>query len=131
MVPGFIHRKLFCNIAVMDTNITQAFFEAIDYPHIKHIIRSNKSIKSYWGGKTPSIADLKRVITNMWKRVSEHESAEDCVNGIVMIKNGENVRIDFLYLSYSLRMSERSSSDNQEDVQQVIEPEKESSLTPP
>jgi hypothetical protein len=119
MVPGFIHRKLFCNIAVMDTNITQAFFEAIDYPHVKHIIRSNKSIKSYWGGKTPSIADLKRVITNMWKRVSEHESAEDCVNGIVMIKNKQKVRIDFLYLSYSLR-TEESLPDTLEDSQQGI-----------
>ena len=103
----------------MDTNITQAFFEAIDYPHVKHIIRSNKSIKSYWGGKTPSIADLKRVITNMWKRVSEHESAEDCVNGIVMIKNKQKVRIDFLYLSYSLR-TEESLPDTLEDSQQGI-----------
>jgi len=115
----------------MDTNIAQAFIEAIDYPHVKHIIRSNKSIKSYWGGKTPSIADLKRVITNMWKRVSQHEAAEDCVNGIVMIKNGDDIRIDFLYLSYSLRMSEQSSSDTQEETQQASEPEKGSSLTLP
>ena len=50
----------------METNIAQAFIEAIDYPHVKHIIRSNKSIKSHWGGITPSIADLKRVIKNMW-----------------------------------------------------------------
>lgn len=115
----------------MDTNITQAFFEAIDYSHVKHIIRTNKSIKSYWGGKTPSIADLKRVIMNMWKRVSKHDAAEDCVNGIVMIKNGKNVRIDFLYISYSLKMSEQSSEDNQEETQQASEPEKVSSLTLP
>jgi len=94
MVPGFIHRKLFCNIAVMDTNITQAFFEAIDYPHVKHIIRSNKSIKSYWGGKTPSIADLKRVITNMWEKECQNTNRQrTSVNGIVMIKTGEDIRI--------------------------------------
>jgi hypothetical protein len=63
----------------METNIAQAFIEAIDYSHVKHIIRSNKSIKAHWGGITPSIADLKRVIKNMWARVSKHESAEDCV----------------------------------------------------
>ena len=119
MVPGFIHRKLFCNIAVMDTNITQAFFEAIDYSHVKHIIRSNRSIKDHWGGKAPSIADIKRVISNMWIRVSEHEYAEDCVNGIVMIKNKQKVRIDFLYLSYSLR-TEESLPDTLEDSQQGI-----------
>lgn len=123
-------RKFFCNIAIMDTNITQAFFEAIDYSHVKHIIRSNKSIKSYWGGNTPSIADLKRVIKNMWERVSKHEAAEDCVNGIVMIKNGNNVRIDFLYLSYSLR-TEESSQGTQEETRQEIEPEKGSSLILP
>ena len=115
----------------MDTNIAQAFFEAIDYSHVKHIIRSNSSIKSYWGGKTPSIADLKRVIKNMWERVSKHESAEDCVNGIVMIKNGSDIRIDFLYLSYSLRNAVQSSGDNQEETQQASEPEKVSSLILP
>lgn len=114
----------------MDTNIAEAFIEAIDYSHVKHIIRSNKSIKSYWGGTTPSIADLKRVIKNMWARVSQHEAAEDCVNGIVMIKTGENVRIDFLYLSYSLRTGE-SSQDNQEETQQDSEPEQGSSLILP
>ena len=87
----------------METNIAQAFIEAIDYSHVKHIIRSNKSIKAHWGGVTPSIADLKRVITNMWSRVSKHESAEDCVNGIVMIKNGDRVRVD---LSVLLTMHE-------------------------
>jgi len=115
----------------MDTNIVQAFIEAIDYSHVKHIIRSNKSIKSYWGGKTPSIADLKRVIKNMWERVSQHQAAEDCVNGIVLIKNGDDIRIDFLYLSYSLRNSEQSSEDNQEETQQDSEPEKVSSLILP
>jgi len=114
----------------MDTNITEAFIEAIDYSHVKHIIRSNKSIKAYWGGVTPSIADLKRVIKNMWARVSQHESAEDCVNGIVMIKNKNSVRIDFLYLSYSLR-TEESSQDNEEDSQQDSEHEKGPSLILP
>jgi len=114
----------------MDTNIAQAFIESIDYSHVKHIIRSNKSIKAYWGGVTPSISDLKRVIKNMWERVSQHEAAEDCVNGIVMIKTGEDIRIDFLYLSYSLRMGE-SSQDTQEETQQEIEPEKGSSLILP
>jgi len=114
----------------MDTNIAQAFIESIDYSHVKHIIRSNKSIKAYWGGVTPSIADLKRVIKNMWGRVSQHEAAEDCVNGIVMIKTGEDIRIDFLYLSYSLRMGE-SSQDTQEETQKEIEPEKGSSLILP
>ena len=114
--------KLFCNIAVMETNIAQAFIEAIDYSHVKHIIRSNKSIKAHWGGVTPSIADLKRVITNMWTRVSKHESAEDCVNGIVMIKDGKKVRIDFLYLSYSSQMEE-SQQCNEEDCSQDSERE--------
>ena len=114
----------------MDTNIAQAFIEAIDYSHVKHIIRSNKSIKSYWGGKTPSIADLKRVIKNMWERVSQHEAAEDCVNGIVMIKNGDDIRIDFLYLSYSLRTGE-SSQNNQATSQQDVEHKKESPLILP
>jgi len=49
----------------------------------------------------------------------------------VMIKNGDDIRIDFLYLSYSLRNSERSSEDNQEETQQDSEPEKVSSLTLP
>lgn len=114
----------------MDTNITQAFIEAIDYAHVRHIIKSNSSIKAYWGGKAPSKEDIKRVIKNMWERVSKHESAEDCVNGIVMIKNKDNVRIDFLYLSYSLRMEE-SSQHNEEDSQQVSEPEKGPSLILP
>lgn len=118
--------KLFCNIAVMDTNIAQAFIEAIDYSHVKHIIRSNKSIKAHWGGVTPSIADLKRVITNMWARVSKHESAEDCVNGIVMIKDGDRVRVDFLYLSYSSQMEE-SSQHSEEEFLQDSEREIESS----
>ena len=104
----------------MDANITQAFFEAIDYSQVKHIIRSNRSIKAHWGNKTPSISDIKRVITNMWARLSEHYAAEDCVNGIVMIKNGGRVRIDFLYLSYSLRMEE-SQVDSSEDCPQETE----------
>lgn len=115
----------------MDTNITQAFIEAIDFSHVRHIIKSHGSIKAHWGGKTPSTSDLKRVIKNMWERVSEHNAAEDCVNGIVMIKNGDDIRIDFLYLSYSLRMSEQSSLDTQEETQQASEPEKGSSLTLP
>lgn len=115
----------------MDTNIAQAFIEAIDYSHVKHIIRSNKSIKAHWGGSTPSVADLKRIIRNMWERVSKHEAAEDCVNGIVMIKNGNDVRIDFLYLSYSLRMSEQSSQSNQVTSQQDVEHKKESPLILP
>lgn len=110
----------------MDTNITQAFFEAIDYSHVKHIIRSNRSIKAHWGGKSPSVSDIKRVISNMWKRVSQYDAAEDCINGIVMIKNGENVRIDFLYLSYSLRMAE-SQQDDQEAILQEIPVDEEAS----
>lgn len=110
----------------MDTNIAQAFIEAIDYSHVKHIIRSNKSIKAHWGGKTPSVSDLKRVIKNMWERVSQHEAAEDCVNGIVVIKNGEDIRIDFLYLSYSLRMAE-SQQDDQGAILQEIPVDEEAS----
>jgi len=109
----------------MDTNIAQAFIEAIDYSHVKHIIRSNKGIKAHWGGITPSISDLKRVIMNMWARVSKHESAEDCVNGIVMIKDGKKVRIDFLYLSYSSQMEESSQcseEDRPQDSEREIEP---------
>jgi hypothetical protein len=108
----------------METNIAQAFIEAIDYSHVKHIIRSNKSIKAHWGGVTPSIADLKRVITNMWARVSKHESAEDCVNGIVMIKDGDRVRVDFLYLSYSslyLSYSSRMEESSQHSEEECLQ----------
>ena len=110
----------------MNTNITQSFFEAIDYSHVKHIIRSNRSIKAHWGGKSPSVSDIKRVISNMWERVSQYEAAEDCVNGIVMIKNGNNVRIDFLYLSYSLR-TEEVQPDSQVENQQEIQADEEAS----
>ena len=62
----------------------------------------------------------------MWARVSQHESAEDCVNGIVMIKDGDKVRVDFLYLSYSSQMEE-SSEHSEEDCLRDSEREIESS----
>ena len=114
----------------MYTNITEAFTETIDFHYVKSIIRSNKKLKSLWGGKTPSRADLKRVILNMIDRVSQYEDAEDCVNGIIVRKYSDMIRIDFLYLSYSLRMEE-SSQDNPEETQQDSEPEKGSSLILP
>ena len=114
----------------MYTNITEAFTETIDFHYVKSIIRSNKKLKSLWGGKTPSRADLKRVILNMIDRVSQYEDAEDCVNGIIVRKYSDMIRIDFLYLSYSLRMGE-PSRDTQEETQQEIEPEKGPSLILP
>ena len=106
----------------MGTNIAQAFIEAIDFHFVKSVIRSNKGIKSMWGGSTPSRADLSRVITNMVNRVSEHEEAEDCVNGIVVRKYSDVIRLDFLYLSYTFEMEE-SQQCNEEDSQQDSERE--------
>ena len=110
----------------METNIAQAFIEAIDFRFVKSVIRSNKGIKSMWGGSTPSREDISRVITNMVNRVSEHEEAEDCVNGIVVRKYSDVIRLDFLYLSYTYH-SEESEQDNQEDLQSTPDPSEESS----
>lgn len=110
----------------MHTNIAEAFLEAMDFNFVKSIIRSNKNLKALWGGTTPSRADLSRVITNMVKRVCEHDEAEDCVNGIVVRKYSDLIRLDFLYLSYSFHVGE-SSQDNQEDLQSESDPSEESS----
>ena len=118
--------NFFCSIAFMHTNITEAFLEAMDFNFVKSIIRSNKNLKELWGGTTPSRADLSRVIANMVKRVCEHEEAEDCVNGIVVRKYSDLIRLDFLYLSYSFHVEE-SSQDNQEDLQSESDPSEESS----
>jgi hypothetical protein len=110
----------------MDTNIAQGLIESIDFHYVKSIIRSDKRLKSFWGGKTPSRADLKRVILNMIDRVSEHGEAEDCVNGIVVRKYSDMIRVDFLYLSYSSQ-TEESQQCNEEDCSQDSEREIESS----
>ena len=110
----------------MHTNITEAFLEAMNFDFVKSIIRSNKNLKELWGGKTPSRADLSRVIGNMVKRVCEHDEAEDCVNGIVVRKYSDLIRLDFLYLSYTYH-SEESSLDSQEDLQSTPDPSEESS----
>ena len=110
----------------MHTNITEAFLEAMDFDFVKSIIRSNKNLKELWGGTTPSRADLSRIITNMVKRVCDHEEAEDCVNGIVVRKYSDLIRLDFLYLSYTYH-SEESSPDSQVDSQLETDPSEESS----
>jgi|TARA_R110002020_G_scaffold440030_1_gene650605 hypothetical protein len=110
----------------MHTNITEAFLEAMDFNFVKSIIRSNRNLKQLWGGKTPSRADLSRVIGNMVKRVCEHDEAEDCVNGIVVRKYSDLIRLDFLYLSYTYH-SEESEQDNQEDSQSEPDLSEESS----
>ena len=110
----------------MDTNIAEAFLGAMDFNFVKSVIRSNKALKELWGGSTPSRTDLSRVITNMVKRVSEHEEAEDCVNGIVVRKYSDIIRLDFLYLSYTFHLEE-SSPDSQEDSQPESAPSQESS----
>ena len=110
----------------MHTNITEAFLEAMDFDFVKSIIRSNRNLKKLWGGKTPSRADLSRVISNMVKRVCEHDEAEDCVNGIVVRKYSDLIRLDFLYLSYTYHSAE-SEQDNQEDSQSEPDLSEESS----
>lgn len=110
----------------MDTNIAEAFLEAMDFNFVKSIIRSNKQLKALWGGTTPSRADLSRVITNMVKRVNEYPEAEDCVNGIVVRKYSDIIRLDFLYLSYTFHL-DLSSEDTQEENQQASDSSQEPS----
>ncbi len=110
----------------MDTNIAEAFLDAMDFNFVKSVIRSNKALKALWGGTTPSRSDLSRVITNMVKRVDEYPEAEDCVNGIVVRKYSDTIRLDFLYLSYTFEMEE-SQQCNKEDSQSDSERETESS----